>query len=117
VELGLLAHQADTATPGFEPATAWTTTTSGSVVACHPSNFGRSGRLSDRTSGRWAGRLTEKGPHKGGERLWQCRDWESFTLAWKRGGNFPEPHDLEMAIGERFKELAGGLPFANVGLY
>jgi hypothetical protein len=63
-----------------------------------------------------AGRLTEKGPHKGGECLWQCRDWESFTLAWKRCGDFPEPHDLEVAIGERFRKLAGGLPIANVRL-
>jgi hypothetical protein len=28
------------------------------------------------------GHLTSKGPHKSGERVWQCRDWESFTLAW-----------------------------------
>jgi hypothetical protein len=62
------------------------------------------------------GHLTAKGPHKGGERLWQCRGWENFTLAWKRCGDYPEPHDLEVAIGRRFQALAGGLPFANVRL-
>ncbi len=63
-----------------------------------------------------AGRITTKGPHKGGENLWQCRGWETFTLAWKQTGGYPEPHTLEVAIGERFVKLAGGLPFANARL-
>ncbi len=63
-----------------------------------------------------AGLITASGPHKGGERLWQCVGWESFTLAWKATGPYPAPHDLEVAIRMRFAELAGGLPFANVRL-
>jgi hypothetical protein len=62
------------------------------------------------------GQITDRGPHKGGERLWQCRGWDDFPLAWRRCGDFPEPHDLEVAIGRRFERLAGGLPFANVRL-
>jgi len=63
-----------------------------------------------------AGQTSTSGPHKGGERLWQCVGWESFTLAWKGTGPYPEPHDLEVAIGRRFERLAGQLPFANVRL-
>lgn len=63
-----------------------------------------------------AGKLRTKGPHTGGERLWQSFEWETFILAWKRSGVYPEPHDLEVAIGLRFRDLAGGLPFANVRL-
>jgi hypothetical protein len=62
------------------------------------------------------GRITASGPHKGGERLWQCNSWEAFTLAWKTCGPYPEPHDLVVAIGERFLRLTGQLPFANVRL-
>ena len=63
-----------------------------------------------------AGQTSTSGPHKGGERLWQCVGWESFKLAWKGTGPYPEPHDLEVAIGRRFERLAGQLPFANVRL-
>lgn len=62
------------------------------------------------------GKISASGPHKGGERLWQCIGWEVFTLAWKTCGPYPEPHDLEVAIGERFLRLTGQLPFANVRL-
>jgi hypothetical protein len=62
------------------------------------------------------GRINARGPHKGGERLWQCIGWEAFTLAWKACGPYPEPHDLEVAIGQRFERLTGQLPFANVRL-
>jgi hypothetical protein len=62
------------------------------------------------------GRISSNGPHKGGERLWQCVGWDVFTLAWKTSGPFPEPHDLEVAIGKRFIRLTGHLPFANVRL-
>ena len=63
-----------------------------------------------------AGMVTASGPHKGGERLWQCLGWESFTLAWKATDPYPAPHDFEVAIGTRFLELTAGLPFANVRL-
>jgi hypothetical protein len=63
-----------------------------------------------------AGQTSTSGPHKGGERLWQCIGWETFTLAWKQTGPHPEPHNLEVAIGQRFNLLAGQLPFANVRL-
>jgi len=62
------------------------------------------------------GGITASGPHKGGERLWQCLGWEVFKLAWKTTGPFPQPHTLEVAIGERFIRLTGQLPFANVRL-
>lgn len=63
-----------------------------------------------------AGKIGTSGPHKVGERLWQCIGWEAFTLAWKTCGPYPEPHDLEVAIGGRFQRLPGQLPFANVRL-
>jgi len=63
-----------------------------------------------------AGQISTSGPHKGGERLWQCIGWETFTLAWKQTGPYPEPHNVEVAIGQRFYVLAEELPFANVRL-
>lgn len=63
-----------------------------------------------------AGRVSMSGPHKGGERMWQCVGWQEFTLAWRACGPCPEPHDREVAIGLEFVELAGALPFANVRL-
>lgn len=63
-----------------------------------------------------AGQISTSGPHKGRERLWQCVGWEAFTLAWKKCGPYPEPHDFEVAIGRRFEKLTGQLPFANVRL-
>lgn len=63
-----------------------------------------------------AGKVSTSGPHKGGERLWQCEGWESFRLAWRSTGLHPEPHALEVAIGSRFLALTGALPFANVAL-
>ncbi len=63
-----------------------------------------------------AGLISTTGPHKGGERLWQCVGWESFELAWMPTDPYPEPHECEVAIGERFLELTGALPFANVRL-
>lgn len=60
-----------------------------------------------------AGHIADRGPHKGGERVWQCRGWKAFRLAWKATSGYPEPHCLEVAIGRRFAELAGKLPFAN----
>jgi hypothetical protein len=60
-----------------------------------------------------AGSITSSGPHKGGERIWQCVGWEKFTLAWRPTGPYPEPHNLEVAIGNRFVELTGSYPFAN----
>lgn len=63
-----------------------------------------------------AGQISTSGPHKGGERLWQCNGWEAFTLAWKSCGPYPQPHEIEVAIGRRFERLTGQLPFANVRL-
>jgi hypothetical protein len=63
-----------------------------------------------------SGQVSSSGPHKGGERLWQCADWEDFQLAWKPTGPYPQPHDLEVAIGERFLRLTGQLPFCNARL-
>lgn len=60
-----------------------------------------------------AGRLTTNGPHKGGERLWQCAGWEQFTVAWRPSAPHPVPHGEEVAIGTAFRRLTGALPFAN----
>jgi len=62
------------------------------------------------------GRVTASGPHKGGERLWQCRGWEDWTLAWRASDPYPAPHAEEVAIGSEFMRLTGALPFANVRL-
>jgi len=63
-----------------------------------------------------AGRVSANGAHAGGERVWQCKDWEDFQLAWKTTEEHPSPHELEVAIGRRFEEMTGKLPFANVRL-
>jgi hypothetical protein len=63
-----------------------------------------------------SGRITKSGPHKGGERIWQCAEWETFTLAWRATEPYPQPRNLEVAIGTRFIKLTGALPFANVRL-
>jgi hypothetical protein len=59
------------------------------------------------------GLVTDNGPHKGGERVWQCVGWQSFTLAWRASAPYPVPHEQEVAIGMAFQRLAGALPFAN----
>jgi hypothetical protein len=63
-----------------------------------------------------AGRISTSGPHKGGERIWQCKGWAQFTLAWLPTDPFPHPHNTEVAIGTAFLALTGVLPFANVRL-
>ncbi len=61
-----------------------------------------------------AGEISNSWPHKGGERVWQCRGWATLQLAWKVTGPYPTPHDTEVAIGKRFSSITGSLPFANV---
>jgi hypothetical protein len=47
---------------------------------------------------------------------WPQADAVPRAIATGRPTPYPEPHDLEVAIGERFLRLTGQLPFANVRL-
>lgn len=59
------------------------------------------------------GKTSERGPHKGGEILWQLGGVENFRLWILPTEGPPIPRQLEKGILVRFRELAGMLPFAN----
>jgi len=49
-----------------------------------------------------AGEISDRGPHKGGERIWQCRGWESFTLAWGPQNHSRSPTTSRLRSGSDF---------------
>lgn len=59
------------------------------------------------------GRTTEKGPHKGGEIIWQLEGSEEFQVLIKPTGGPPEPKRLESNLLIEFIKVKGKLPFAN----
>ncbi len=59
------------------------------------------------------GKITDSGPHKGGEILWQLMNYEEFTLWILPTDGPPVPRDMEHRILIEFNTLAGSLPFAN----
>lgn len=60
-----------------------------------------------------SGKITDRGPHKGGEILWQLKQYESFSLWVLPTGGPPTPRDMENTILHSFYNMVGGLPFAN----
>ncbi len=59
------------------------------------------------------GKVTDRGPHKGGEILWQLLDYEDFSLWILPTDGPPMPRDMEHEILTEFHRLTGKLPFAN----
>jgi hypothetical protein len=59
------------------------------------------------------GKTTDRGPHKGGEILWQLQGYEEFSIWIKPTGCPPEPRDCEHRLLIQFHKNTGKLPFAN----
>jgi hypothetical protein len=59
------------------------------------------------------GQITDRGPHKGGEILWQLKGYEMFTLWVLPTGDPPMPRKLERQYLADFVRKHGKLPFAN----
>lgn len=91
------------------------------VLDCDIIYFGLAGRnkprsLKDRLEDlidHGHGKITDSGPHKGGEILWQLKDQINFEVWILPTGKPPEPRNLELQLNTRFKKLKGKLPFAN----
>ncbi|KAF0151180.1 MAG: hypothetical protein FD143_2119 [Ignavibacteria bacterium] len=60
-----------------------------------------------------SGKTTDRGPHRGGEIIFQLCDWEMFSVWFLPTGNPPEPRNLEKELLERFFEMKSKLPFGN----
>ncbi len=59
------------------------------------------------------GNTTDRGPHKGGEILWQLKGFEAFTLWVHSTSGPPMPRQYEEKLIQRFVDKTGKLPFAN----
>jgi predicted DNA-binding transcriptional regulator AlpA len=59
------------------------------------------------------GQTTDRGPHKGGEILWQLEGYERFTLWVLPTGDPPKPRKQERQYLADFVRKHGKLPFAN----
>jgi len=83
--------------------------------------FGAAGVKSYRTLGQrltqmrrhCKGGITDRGPHKGGEILWQVRGYESFEILALPTEGAPIPRGWECSLIVRFMQITGRLPFAN----
>lgn len=60
-----------------------------------------------------SGKITDRGPHKGGEILWQLKQYEKFSLWILPTDGPPTPRNLENEILHSFHNKIGKLPFAN----
>jgi len=59
------------------------------------------------------GKISTSGPHKGGEILWQLKNYEIFELWMLPTGEPPEPRKYEELILRTFHKEMNKLPFAN----
>lgn len=59
------------------------------------------------------GKTYTRGPHSGGEILWQLSDYDDFTIWALPTDGPPAPRTLETALLRTFKKVEGKLPFAN----
>ena len=59
------------------------------------------------------GKTTDRGPHKGGEILWQLKGYEKFKVWVLPTTGPPVPRINEENLLKRFYDLIGKLPFAN----
>jgi hypothetical protein len=60
-----------------------------------------------------SGLTTDRGPHKGGEIVWQLRDYHEFHLWAAQTDDPPVPREIEETLLRQFVEAHGTLPFAN----
>ncbi len=60
-----------------------------------------------------AGRTTPKGPHCGGEIVWQLGGYQSFRVFAAPTADPPAPRDAELALLDTFIKAHGRLPFGN----
>lgn len=59
------------------------------------------------------GLISDRGPHKGGEIIWQLKGYENFEIWILATGNPPEPRNMEEKLLKQFYHITGKLPFAN----
>lgn len=59
------------------------------------------------------GKTTDRGPHKGGEILWQLEGYESFRIWIRSTSDPPIPRRCEKKLLVSFYSETGKLPFAN----
>ena len=59
------------------------------------------------------GKISASGPHKGGEILWQLKNYERFELWLLPTGEPPEPRNYEELVLRTFHDEKQKLPFAN----
>ena len=57
------------------------------------------------------GKISSSGPHKGGEILWQLKNYETFEIWILPTGNPPEPRNYEELILRTFHKEMNKLPF------
>lgn len=60
-----------------------------------------------------SGHTTNRGPHKGGEILWQLAGYGNFTIWILPTPGPPVPRELEHKLLKEFERKTGQLPFAN----
>lgn len=60
-----------------------------------------------------SGRTSDRGPHRGGEILWQLDGYMDFRVVALPTGGPPVPRQREAALLEAFRGMYGALPFAN----
>jgi len=59
------------------------------------------------------GKISSSGPHKGGEILWQLKNYETFEIWILPTNEPPEPRNYEKLILRTFHKEMTKLPFAN----
>ena len=60
-----------------------------------------------------SGHTSDRGPHKGGEILWQLRGYLNFKISAAPTANPPIPRKMEERLLQEFLKQYGKLPFAN----
>jgi hypothetical protein len=60
-----------------------------------------------------SGHTTDRGPHKGGEIVWQLRDYQQFHVWAAQTADPPIPRQIEETLLQQFVEAHKTLPFAN----
>jgi hypothetical protein len=60
-----------------------------------------------------SGRTTDRGPHRGGEIVWQLHDYHEFHLWAAQTSDPPIPREIEETLLRQFRDAHRTLPFAN----
>ena len=60
-----------------------------------------------------SGQTSDRGPHRGGEILWQLRNFCTFSIDVSPTSGPPVPRNIEMELLEQFVKHYGKLPFGN----